>query len=354
MLVALADETENPPKTSLFEGRFTIERSLGEVQGDTVYLVNDQAHREALGSLAVRKIIRVTVQDRPHTAFLESLAAKALQLRHQNLISLFEVVALPGIRGFTYEWIEGISLAEYLSKHRLTPALSLTITFQLTVLTEFLLAHGFVPKYSVRGFKITRDGTIKLGPFSYAEIGGDKEPAELQAVEELRALLEQILHYGYKGARLRLDQLLVALRFRTPRFPTALSELLERCRNERISLAAWNTSLAELPKVSGKLRLQFDDASTSASTHAQTSESRQGKMPKLTLPKRPLPVELAANPTTAPLATSVGPRSSSTPSRVTLRPATVLVAAALGGYLVVVLGALSFFGPKICIALLGK
>ena len=111
--------------TALLDGRYKVERELGQGGMATVYLAEDLKHRR---KVAIKVLKPDIAQAIAHDRFLREIEIAA-HLNHPHVVALFDSGAEDGILYYVMPVIEGESLRSELDRRR---TLSLDEALRLT------------------------------------------------------------------------------------------------------------------------------------------------------------------------------------------------------------------------------
>ena len=126
---------------SLLSGRFELLKRVGTGGFGTVYKARDPH----LDRIVAVKILRAGNLASPEDCdrFLRE-ARSAAQLRHPFIVSMFEVGQADGLPFLVFEFIEGLSLADWLSRERMAPRAAAALLADVADALQYAHAQGVV------------------------------------------------------------------------------------------------------------------------------------------------------------------------------------------------------------------
>ena len=181
-----AEAQSAPSGPVLFRfGALEVERLVAEGRFGRVYRAFDRS----LGvPVALKLAPEGAAQGHEAQRFLAE-ARRLARLRHPNVVAVYGAAIHDGAAGFWTEWIEGLSLEQYLREHGpLAPGDALALVRELGQALAFVHGHGLVhgdlkPGNVMRG----EGGRVKLLDFGAA--GAPEELAQRIALAGTRAYL---------------------------------------------------------------------------------------------------------------------------------------------------------------------
>ncbi|MEK7790135.1 MAG: serine/threonine-protein kinase, partial [Deltaproteobacteria bacterium] len=154
-------------------GRYKIRHEIGQGALAVVYSASDPILKR---EVALKVLHPIFSKNRQNIERLKQEALTLAQLKHPNIIHIYEFIDEPEIKGIVTEYIQGQTLAQFLERHAtVAPEISALIVADILSALE----HAHSKKIIHRDIKpqniiINIDGEIKLADFSIAKIM-DKE-----------------------------------------------------------------------------------------------------------------------------------------------------------------------------------
>lgn len=154
-------------------GPYEILHELGQGALAVVYAAHDPALKR---QVALKVLHPIFSKNLKNIERLKQEAQTLAQLKHPNIIHIYEFIDEPDVKGIVTEYIEGQTLAQFLDQHSaVSPEISAVI------ITDILsaLEHAHSKRIIHRDIKpqniiISAEGQVKLADFSIAKIM-DKE-----------------------------------------------------------------------------------------------------------------------------------------------------------------------------------
>lgn len=189
-------------------GRFEVLGLLTEGQKNPVYLVSDESQRASLRSLQILTAARI-FSNLPANIreYLHQEVSVSEQLRHANIVSLYEVVESNGLSILTMEYVPGISFQNCSEKLFLTSFQILNLSIQLFGALSFFHSHGISHgKLGPQHVTIRNDGVLKVALWAERLPADSSQALDCAAANQMCLdLLSQpaSLLEGSSGRRLR-------------------------------------------------------------------------------------------------------------------------------------------------------
>ncbi len=154
-----ADDTQ-----PLICGRFVILDILSGLNENPIYLLSDESQRKSLRSLQILTAARIFAELPPRIRkYLQGELTLSKEIRHPNIVSVYELVEGDGACVFNMEYVPGLSIENCRDKLLLSSYHVLNVAIQLYSTLAFLhakaLSHGHLDSANVM---IRNDGTVKI------------------------------------------------------------------------------------------------------------------------------------------------------------------------------------------------
>jgi len=154
-------------------GPYEILHELGQGALAVVYAARDpKLNRE----VALKVLHPIFSKNRNNIERLKQEAQTLAQLRHPNIIHIYEFIDEPEAKGIVTEYIEGETLAKFLEDHKIVfPEIAVLIIANILSALEHAHSKRIIHRdIKPQNIIISREGEIKLADFSIAKLM-DKE-----------------------------------------------------------------------------------------------------------------------------------------------------------------------------------
>ncbi|MFQ5731980.1 MAG: serine/threonine-protein kinase [Planctomycetaceae bacterium] len=148
-------------------GKFELQRKLGSGGMGTVYLALDTKQKRGV---ALKVLPKASAENPALVKRFQAEAAAAMQLNHENIVSVFEAGQADGWLYIALEYVEGIDLHRLLKRQGPLPVRR---TLEIVKQVAHALDHAFRQGIVHRDIKpsnmiIKRNGTVKLADMGLA------------------------------------------------------------------------------------------------------------------------------------------------------------------------------------------
>ena len=144
------------------EGRYAIERELGEGGMATVYLADDLKHNRQVALKVLRPELAAVVGAERFLAEIETTA----NLTHPHILPLFDSGEADGFLFYVMPYLEGETLQDRIKREKQLP-----VDEAVRIAEPEILFPGTTPRYVAPGYVVYwREGALWLVPFDLEEL----------------------------------------------------------------------------------------------------------------------------------------------------------------------------------------
>ena len=157
------------------EGRYRVEREIGEGGMATVYLAEDLRHERKVALKVLKPELAAVVGAERFLAEIKTTA----NLQHPHILPLFDSGQADGLVFFVSPFVEGESLRDRLSREKQLPADdAVRIATEVTDALDYAHRHGVIHRDIKLGNLLLHEGRVLVADFGIAlgvgAAGGDR------------------------------------------------------------------------------------------------------------------------------------------------------------------------------------
>ncbi len=173
------------------QGRYRIERPIGDGGASQVYLAFDQ-QRQA--PVAVKVLSPRRAGDQAAVQRFLSAAGVLSQLRHPNIVQMFEVFTEEGSYCLAMEYVDGMTLQQKVGRGPLPIDQAVHVTESVCQALSYAHSQGVIHRdVKASNIMIGKDGVVKVADFGIARLMADGARDALPS-GSLESMAPEVIH----------------------------------------------------------------------------------------------------------------------------------------------------------------
>jgi serine/threonine-protein kinase len=159
------DETLLARLNAALDGRYAVDREIGEGGMATVYLATDLKHNRSVALKVLKRELSAVVGGERFLAEIETTA----NLQHPHILPLFDSGAADGFLFYVMPYVEGETLAQRLAREKQLPVdEAVRLTMAVASALDYAHRHGVVHRDIKPANILLQDGQPVVSDFGIA------------------------------------------------------------------------------------------------------------------------------------------------------------------------------------------